>query len=121
MFEARFPYAAQRKYTPPDATVAELRAHLARHGFERVVIVQPSPYGTDNACTLAGLKELGAAARGVAVIGEDADWPHVPRRRRSPAQVEPFEKIDNAAALGLLPANVREKILVENPARLYDF
>ncbi len=242
VFEARFPYAAQRKYTPPDATAADLRSHLARLGLERVVIVQPSPYGTDNACTLAGLKALGAAARGVAVIGEDADldalhragmrgarvnletggehdpkvalrriaetarrvkrlgwhvqvftnsrilreieplevplvvdhfgladsaddllalmakgdvwvkvsaphrlavdaqpiiaalvaahpdrlvwgsdWPHVPRRRRSPAQVEPFEKVDNAAALALVPANVREKILVENPARLYDF
>lgn len=237
VFEARYPYAAQRTYTPLEATVGDLRAHLARLGLQRVVIVQASPYGTDNACTLAALKELGAAARGVAVLGEDADldalhragvrgarvnletegerdiqrirrtaqrvaslgwhvqvfanikilreieidvplvidhfgladsaepllslmkkrdvwvkvsaphrlsvdarpliaalvaahpdrlvwgsdWPHVPRRRRSPARVEPFEKVDSAAALALLPANVREKILVENPARLYDF
>lgn len=238
----RFSFDVKRKYTPADASVAELRAHLERLGLERVVIVQPSPYGTDNACTLAGLKELGAAARAVAVIGEDADlealhragvrgarvnletegehdprtamrriretarrvkplgwhvqvftnskvlreieplevplvidhfgladsaqgllevmkkgdvwvkvsaphrlaadarpivaalaaahpdrlvwgsdWPHVPRVRRSPGRVEPFEKVDSAAALALLPANVREKILVENPARLYDF
>lgn len=237
VFEARFPYAANRKYTPLDATVAELRAHLARLGLERAVIVQPSPYGTDNACTLAALKELGPIARAVAVIGEDADlealhragvrgvrvnletegdddirriqrtaqrvagmgwhvqvfakiellrevaieaplvidhfglagsaepllalmkkrdvwvkvsaphrlsvdaipilqalaaahpdrlvwgsdWPHVPRRNRSPDRAVPFEKVDSAAALALLPANVREKILVQNPARLYDF
>jgi predicted TIM-barrel fold metal-dependent hydrolase len=237
VFEARFPYAASRKYTPPDATVAELRAHLARLALERVVIVQPSPYGTDNACTLAALQELGPVARAVAVIGEDADlaamhragvrgvrvnletegshdirriqrtaqrvaslgwhvqvfadikilreieidvplvidhfgladsaepllalmnkrdvwvkvsaphrlavdaqpilralvaahpdrlvwgsdWPHVPRGKRSPDRVVSFEKVDAAAALDLLPANVREKILVQNPARLYDF
>ena len=45
----------------------------------------------------------------------------MPRGKRSPDRVVPFETIDNAAALALVPANVREKILVENPARLYDF
>lgn len=45
----------------------------------------------------------------------------MPRRRRSPERAEPYEKVDDAAALALLPANVRQKILVENPARLYDF
>jgi predicted TIM-barrel fold metal-dependent hydrolase len=237
VFEARFPYAAQRKYTPRDATVAELRAHLARLSLDRVVVVQASPYGSDNSCTLAALDELGDCARGVAVIGEDddleamhrlgvrgarvnletegdrdiekikrtaqrvkrlgwhvqvfagvellrdieidvplvidhfglaasaepllalmkkrdvwvklsaphrlavdarpivaalaaahpdrlvwgSDWPHVPRGRRSPEVSEAFEQVDDAAALALLPANLRAKILVENPARLYDF
>jgi len=238
VFDARFPYAAQRKYTPLDATVADLRAHLARLALERAVIVQASPYGTDNSCTLAALKELGASARAVVVIDDDADldalhragvrgarvnletdgdrdvgkirrladrvramgwhvqtfcriellkdlprlpvplvvdhfgltdsvepllalmekrdvwvkvsaphrlsvdarpllqalaaahpdrlvwgsdWPHSPRGRRFPDRPQPFEEVDDAAALGLVPANLREKILVENPARLYDF
>jgi predicted TIM-barrel fold metal-dependent hydrolase len=34
----------------------------------RVVIVQPSVYGTDNSCTVDAIRELGARARGVAVI-----------------------------------------------------
>ena len=35
------------------------------------MIVQPSVYGTDNSCTLDGMRRLGAdRARGVAVIGE---------------------------------------------------
>ena len=238
----RFSFDVNRKYTPADATVADLRSHLARLGLERVVIVQPSPYGTDNTCTLAALAELRPRSRAVAVVGEDADleamhragvrgarvnletegqhdpkialqriaetarrvaplgwhvqaftrisllenlpalpvplvvdhfgladsvapllslmakrdvwvkvsapqrlaldaapliralaaahpdrlvwgsdWPHVPRARRSPERIEPFEVVDDAAALDQLPANVREKILVENPARLYDF
>ncbi|MGH7094954.1 MAG: amidohydrolase family protein, partial [Stellaceae bacterium] len=32
------------------------------------VIVQPSVYGTDNSCTLDGMRRIGARARGVAVI-----------------------------------------------------
>jgi predicted TIM-barrel fold metal-dependent hydrolase len=65
---ARFPFAPKRLYTPPDASVEELLALQKRLGFERVVIVHPSPYGSDNACTLDALKKLGERARGVAVI-----------------------------------------------------
>jgi predicted TIM-barrel fold metal-dependent hydrolase len=65
-----FPFAASRNYTPEPASVAEMRAlHRALH-TDRVVIVQPSVYGTDNACTLDGMKQLGSSARGVAVIDE---------------------------------------------------
>src|SRR6266852_4020126 len=66
----RFPFAASRNYTPEPASVAEMRAlHRALH-TDRVVIVQPSVYGTDNACTLDGMKQLGSSARGIAVIDE---------------------------------------------------
>jgi predicted TIM-barrel fold metal-dependent hydrolase len=65
---ARFPFAAKRLYTPPDASVEELIALHKRLGVQRVVIVHPSPYGTDNSCTLDALKRLGNRARGVAVI-----------------------------------------------------
>lgn len=71
---ARFPFAANRLYTPPDASVEELLALQKRLGFERVVIVHPSPYGTDNSCTLDALRRLGNRARGVAVIDEKHPW-----------------------------------------------
>ncbi len=64
----RFPLAARRSYTPMDAPLAKLRAMLARLCLERVVIVQPSFYGTDNSCMVAALEELGAVARGVAAV-----------------------------------------------------
>jgi predicted TIM-barrel fold metal-dependent hydrolase len=65
-----YPYAPSRGYTPEPASVEEMRAlHRALH-TERVVIVQPSIYGTDNACTLNGVKQQGSIARAVAVIDE---------------------------------------------------
>jgi predicted TIM-barrel fold metal-dependent hydrolase len=67
---AQYPFFAGRVYTPPPATVDDLRMlHRALH-IDRVVVVQPSVYGTDNACMLAGVKALGTRARGVAVIDE---------------------------------------------------
>jgi predicted TIM-barrel fold metal-dependent hydrolase len=66
----RFPFAPARAYTPEQASIAEMRAmHSALH-TERVVIVHPSVYGTDNSCTLDGMKQLGSIVRGIAVIDE---------------------------------------------------
>jgi len=66
----RYPLSPERRYTPPQASVEELLALQERLGLERVVIVQPSPYGTDNGCMLDALRRLGRRARGVAVIDE---------------------------------------------------
>ena len=67
----RFPFSADRKYTPPQASVEALLALQEKLGLERVVIVQASPYGTDNRCMLDALERLGNRARGVAVIDQD--------------------------------------------------
>jgi len=69
---ARFAFAPRRLYTPGDALVEDLFAHQLALGLDRVVIVQPSPYGSDNAATLWGMRALGShRARGVAVIGPE--------------------------------------------------
>ena len=66
---AQFPYAAKRAYTPGQATVAQLLAMHQSLGMSRVVLVQPSVYGTDNACLLHAIERIGQArARGVAVV-----------------------------------------------------
>ena len=71
----RFPFAPARVYTPEPASIDEMRAlHRALH-MDRVVIVQPSVYGTDNSCTLEGIRQLGSRAKGVAVI--DASTPNM--------------------------------------------
>ena len=68
---AQFPFADRRLYTPPPAGVNALSALLRALHLSRVVVVQPSVYGTNNSCTIDGMRRLGAArARGVAVIGE---------------------------------------------------
>jgi len=66
----KFPFFAGRVYTPEPASPEEMSAlHRALH-IERVVIVTPSVYGTDNAATLFGIRARGATARGVAVIDD---------------------------------------------------
>lgn len=66
----RFPYSSKRFYTPGDASIDDLKAlHRALH-IERVVIVHPSPYGTDNSCTVDAVRNLGNHARGIAVIDD---------------------------------------------------
>ena len=66
----QFPFFAGRSYTPQPALPAEMKALHASLQMERVVIVTPSVYGTDNAATLYGIRETGKGARGIAVIDE---------------------------------------------------
>ena len=66
----KYPFFAGRTYTPETASVDELKKSLAALHMDRVVIVQPSVYGTDNSATLDGMRELGNRARGVAVIDD---------------------------------------------------
>jgi predicted TIM-barrel fold metal-dependent hydrolase len=65
---AHFPYDDGRIYTPPEASLEDLRNLQAALGFARVVVVAPSVYGTDNSCTVDAVRRLGARARGVVVL-----------------------------------------------------
>jgi predicted TIM-barrel fold metal-dependent hydrolase len=66
----RYPFFSGRSYTPEPASVAEVEKMLAALHMDRVVVVHPSVYGTDNRCTLDALRQLGKRARGVAVIND---------------------------------------------------
>jgi len=68
---AKYPMAATRTYTPPEASVAQLRALREELGVPRNVIVQPSFYGFDNTQLVDSLTELGTSARGIAVVPAD--------------------------------------------------
>jgi len=65
---ARFPYAADRSYTPPDAPVEQLRALHAQLGISRAVIVHASCNGSDMDVTLDAIASSGNQYRGVAVV-----------------------------------------------------
>jgi predicted TIM-barrel fold metal-dependent hydrolase len=72
----KFPFFAGRVYTPEPASPEEMSALHKALRVDRVVIVTPSVYGTDNSVTLFGMKARGASARGVAVVDDktaDAD------------------------------------------------
>jgi predicted TIM-barrel fold metal-dependent hydrolase len=64
----RFPFAQRRVYTPPPASIEQLLEFQRRLRFARVVVVQPSVYGSDNACTLDAVRRIGGRARGIVVI-----------------------------------------------------
>ena len=65
-----FPMFAGRVYTPEPALPEEMAQLHKALRMQRVVIVTPSVYGTDNSATLWGMKARGANARGVAVIDD---------------------------------------------------
>lgn len=69
--QSTYPLSATRTYTPPEASVSQLRALRAELGVARNVIVQPSFYGVDNSCLLDALGALGTSARGIAVVPRD--------------------------------------------------
>jgi len=60
-----YPYAATRKYTPPDAPKEKLREMHDILGIERAVIVQASCHGTDNAAMLDAIAASDGRYRGV--------------------------------------------------------
>src|SRR5438093_1342518 len=145
----RFPYAATRRYTPPDAP-KEMLAALHRHlGLSRAVLVQASCHGTDNRAMLDAIASSSGAWRGVAMVEAKVsdrelealhaagvrgvrfnfvahlggapdrvlwgtDFPH-PNVRVMPNDGELLDLF----ALFTDDEDLRRKVLVDNPARLY--
>lgn len=84
IFARRFVPSPHWPRTPPHAPVAAYRQLQQRLGTSRAVVVTPSTYGTDNACTLDALDQLGDRARGVAVVApevSDAELSRLAHRR----------------------------------------
>jgi predicted TIM-barrel fold metal-dependent hydrolase len=108
----RYPYAAERVYTPGVATPEELEAHQRVLGLERVVLVQASPFGADNRCMIDGMRAIGATARAVAVIdertsGDDLRQMHAAGVRGVRVNLETYGESDPAVALLSLQSAAR--------------
>lgn len=70
----RFPLDAGRHYDPQAALIPQYLRVAEALGIERMVIVQPSVYGTDNRCTLDAAAQFGLdRARVVAVVDPAID------------------------------------------------
>jgi 2-pyrone-4,6-dicarboxylate lactonase len=67
----RFPYAAERRYTPPDSPKEKLRVLHQHLGLSRAVLVQASCHGGDNRAMLDAIAWSGRAWRGVAMVRDD--------------------------------------------------
>lgn len=72
VFEPGYAHVPEPLYTFPDGTLEQYLA-LTRHlGIRRMVLVQPTYYGTDNSLLLHVLRAAGPGCRGVARVEEDA-------------------------------------------------
>jgi D-galactarolactone isomerase len=112
-YNGKFPTASTALMTPPDAWVDDYRLLQKRLNLKRVVIVQPTTYGTDNSCQLEAMKAFGENARGVMVADLST----------------PDEELDRLTRLGvrgvrfhMLPGGaVPWEILEEMAARVHNF
>ncbi|HEY1878250.1 MAG TPA: amidohydrolase family protein [Rhizomicrobium sp.] len=68
IYDPQFPYNPNAVLKPPFATVSDYRVLQKKLGTSRNVMVQPSTYGTDNACVLDVLAQLGESCRAVCVV-----------------------------------------------------
>ena len=83
---AEFPYAPERKYTPCDASKAQLFALRDHLGFARNVVVQATCHGADNRAMVDACRASGGKARGVATVRRDVtdrELRRSARRRRA--------------------------------------
>jgi 2-pyrone-4,6-dicarboxylate lactonase len=65
---AEFPYAPERKYTPCDASKAQLFALRDHLGLARNVVVQATCHGADNRAMADACRASAGKARGVATV-----------------------------------------------------
>ena len=70
----RYPLSPGRMYDPPEALVPSYLEMAGQVGIERMVVVQASVSGTDNAVTLDAVRQFGShRARAVVVIDDSFD------------------------------------------------
>lgn len=67
---ARFPFAPERAYTPPDSGLEDFQALQRRLRLSRAVFVQASCHGTDNRAMVDALQRGGGRYAGVAMVDE---------------------------------------------------
>jgi 2-pyrone-4,6-dicarboxylate lactonase len=85
---SRFPFAAERKYTPDDASKETLFALRDYLGFSGNVIVQASCHGKDNSALVDALRTAGDKARGIAFVGPEVT-------------IEALKELDEAGVRGV--------------------
>ena len=67
---ARFPFAPDRAYTPPDSGIDDFERLQRRLGLSRAVFVQASCHGTDNSAMVDAIERGNGRYAGVAMIDE---------------------------------------------------
>jgi predicted TIM-barrel fold metal-dependent hydrolase len=71
--ESQYPYVANRSFTPVDCLPDDYLRMQKTLGVERMVIVQPSFYGSDNSRTMSAVAAFGKRSRAVCMVGQNVD------------------------------------------------
>jgi 2-pyrone-4,6-dicarboxylate lactonase len=71
VFEPVFAHVPEPLYTFPDATLEKYLRMTEWLGLQRMVLVQPTYYGTDNSLLIETLRRIGPHCRGVVRIQDD--------------------------------------------------
>jgi len=66
----RYPYAPNRKYSPPDALLPEYLKLASALGLERGIVVHPNTHGYDNTVDLDAMRASGGRFMGVARLDQ---------------------------------------------------
>jgi len=101
---ARFPFAPERAYTPPEAPLEALLAMHARLGIERGVVIQGNAHGADNSALLDALKREPKRLRGAAIVRDTISGAELKRMADSGVRALRFHHMPGArgySALGL--------------------
>jgi 2-pyrone-4,6-dicarboxylate lactonase len=83
VFEPGYPSVSAPLYTFPDATIEKYLRVVEWLGIDRMVLVQPTYYGTDNRLLVDTLTRIGERCRGVARIDDGADDAELDRLDRA--------------------------------------
>ncbi len=113
----KYPMTKDRVYTPPECGLPELRKHLQGLHLSRVVLIQPSFYGSDNTFQLLCAKEIGDSARVVIVIDEKTSDQEIVKMVSMGARGIRM----NLSTSGIFDAQVARKQLIEVAQRIKDF
>ena len=112
-YDSRYPTAPTAHFTPPNAWVEDYRAVQARLGLERVVVVQPTTYGLDNAAQLDAMAAFGDKARCVMVVDQATPEAELERLTALGARGARFHMLPG----GAVPWDIMEEVA----ARVHPF
>ncbi len=90
-----FPWAEDRRYTPPAAPVEHYQNMQKITGLSRAVFVTPTAHGYDNRVVLNAIATLGDAARGIANINASFDDEALDRLHASGMRGARFHLMDD--------------------------
>jgi 2-pyrone-4,6-dicarboxylate lactonase len=114
---SRYPWYGKRIYTPSDASLAEYEHLLEVLGCARGVLVQPSPYGSDNSLLLDALRASKLELRGIAVVGDEVGAAELERMHEAGIRGVRLNIVDTSENKGVMPIE-RMRALAERIAPL---